>query len=399
MEDRVENERLQALDLMTTKLSSIYPNTPSGKGGLTLRISHGRVEISNTSGQTLTQLTFWFEGIHLYSAPENFSRRFYFVPKLEAGQKIYLSPVLTRNILGSEGQRKHHRNRPQIALVPRTTDEAWLTSFGGLLSAKLSYFSTERHELNTPVTFPEIMEAAMRYELDNCLRVIATVAMQGQPSEFMIGLNNLVGDHGLATKEWAQINARRLRGVLPSGTPLADEAALIADQPGQVVERALALVKKDFLSSICGVFIGTFELKKVSVSDQAARGGNEVAKEKARAEKQDSLPESLREGAMIVEITGLNANGRVEAWLSDPDKPQERRAFLALVPEELFGGITLQFRTTSAPRGKPEAHGFNASATSFSFRISNTTSASGGGEVLSEPFVMEYTLSANRREN
>ncbi len=323
-EERFTQARLDAVGTLLGEFPRIYPATPVSSGMITPEITEESIALVNTSGRDLTQVTIKLVGVHFVTAPDNFGMRLVFVPRLEKDQKIHLKPQM-RRLFREEGW-KEREARPGSASFLHSEEEAWAYGAGGTVSAKVTTYAIEGHEVDRVVTFPENAVRIAKCELDDALRTLGTPGNQS-------------GDH-----QWAANTARRVISLIPPGHPLAAEAAFVINQPAAAAEKGKTMVTEAILKRITGTYKGTYEMTWGIQPVQ----GHVIPPTQIDAQIQE-IGTKVYEGQLKfdsdiqLEITGLTPEGYLGGVLSSRDDPKLRREVIAKAPVREELDFTLEF--------------------------------------------------------
>jgi hypothetical protein len=332
-EDRLADARLVAVDELLRRQKEIYPGSPQMLNLVTPEISRESLALVNTSGRDLTNVTIQVIGTHFVSAPEDFGLRQVFVPRLAKDQKLHLKPQMRRTFFRDGWAERSAR--PPAALFTHSEEEEWAFGLGGILSAKVTTFALEGHEVDRVFTFPDAAKRAAQCELDDALRTLGTPGIQPED------------------QAWAVTAARRAVGLVPPGDPLAAEAASLIANPAAAAEKGRVMVTEAILERITGTYKGTYEMTWAIRPVQ----GHTIPPGQVDAQIQD-IGNKVSEGqqdidsAVQLEITGFTPEGYLGGVLSSPYDPKLRRQVIAKAPVKEELNFTLEF--IPAPGG-PES--------------------------------------------
>lgn len=323
-EDRFTQARLDAMGALFGELPKIYPPTPPAPGLITPEITQESIALVNTSGRDLTQVTIKLVSVHFISAPYDFGMRQVFVPRLAKGEKIHLKPEM-RRLFREEGW-KEREARPGSASIVHNPEEAWAYGAGGTVSAKVTAYALEGHEIERVVTFPENAVRTAKCELDDALRTLGTPGNQS-------------GDH-----QWAINTARRVISMIPPGHPLGAEAAFLINSPAAAAEKGKAMVTEAILKRIVGTYKGSYEMTWGIQPVQ----GHKIPPGQLDAQITE-IGTSVSDGqqkidsAIQLDITGFTPEGYLGGVLSSPNDPKLQRRVIAKAPVKEEMDFTLEF--------------------------------------------------------
>lgn len=367
-EDRFTQERLNAMGALFAAMPQIYPPTAPSSGMITPEITKESIALVNTSGRDLTQVTIKLVSVHFISAPHDFGLRQVFVPRLAKGEKIHLKPEM-RRLFRDEGW-KEREARPASASILHNDEEAWAYGAGGTISAKVTTYALEGHEIERVVTFPDHVVRTAKYELDDALRTLGTPG-------------NQPGDH-----QWAINSARRVISMIPPGHPLGAEAAFLINSPAAAAEKGKAMVTEAILKRIVGTYKGSYEMTWGIQPVQ----GHKVPPGQLDAQIQE-IGNSVTEGqqnidtAIQLEITGFTPEGYLGAVLSSPYDEKLKRQMIAKAPEKEEMDFTLEFIPAPggpAPQSLVDSHLIQSFKRVFLVfadgRLNNPSAIAGAGQ-------------------
>jgi len=299
-DERASWQRNEALTTILPKLGEIYPASPEKKGLLQLQLRREFIQLTNTSGQPLTNLTVNLELMNFVAGGHPSEFRALFVSKLESGASLYLNPNQVRN-QWYEGWKKAEA-RPEVAFVWNGQDERWTWGTGGTLSARLNVWALEGHEVAT-VDFPENAAAVARLELKN----ISKALCEGNDKD----------------RAWALEHTRQVLAGLPPKSPSAADARAILANPDAAAEKGRAIILEILSNGLVGTYTGTLKIETGWIFGPK---NGEVHK------RITAMNDTNGPAKFVLEITGVTPDRQVQATMYPLGHPEMKRAFKGPAP-------------------------------------------------------------------